>query len=90
MSQVRVHTLAIVTKDGENRMQHVWDIGMLTEEEEEEKKKVKKKRRRRRKKKKKKEEEEELEPCVVETTWTLPAFEVSQVTPGWPLTPQHM
>ena len=34
--------------------------------------------------------EEELEPCVVETTRTLPAFGVSQVTPGWPLTPQHM
>ena len=31
-----------------------------------------------------------LVPCVVETTRTLPAFGVSQVTPGWPLTPQHM
>ena len=32
----------------------------------------------------------ELEPCVVETTRTLPAFGVSQVIPGWSLTPQHM
>ena len=30
---MRVHTLVIVTKAGQNRMQHVWDIGMLTEEE---------------------------------------------------------
>ena len=32
MSKVRVHTLVIVTKTGKNRMQHVRDIGMLTEE----------------------------------------------------------
>ena len=31
-----------------------------------------------------------LEPCVVETTQTLPAFGVSQVTPGLTMTPQHM
>ena len=40
MSQVRIYTLVFVTKAGQNRMQHVWDIGMLTgegegEEEEE-------------------------------------------------------
>ena len=33
MSQVCVHTLVIVAKAGQNRMQHVGDIGMLTEEE---------------------------------------------------------
>ena len=32
--------------------------------------------------KKKKERKKELEPCVVETTRTLPAFGVSQVTQG--------
>ena len=68
------------------------------------KKKKKKEKKKKKKKKKKKNamqyktlprwggqgKKKELEPCVVETTRTLPAFGVSQVTQGWSLTPQHM